>query len=104
MATDFHYYFEWDAPKAQANVRKHGIAFEQAATVFRDPLALSLYDEDHSQAEEDRWITLGQDEAGQLLVVIHTHETETATTARIRIISARPATKNEQRTYQETTR
>ena len=67
----FQYRFEWDPHKAVANRRKHGIGFEQAATVFRDPLAVSIYDEDHSENEE-RWITLGQAENGSLLVLVHT--------------------------------
>ena len=63
--------FEWDPDKASSNWRKHGISFERAATVFRDREALSLYDRAHSQGE-DRWITLGMDSQGQLLVVSHT--------------------------------
>jgi uncharacterized protein len=77
------------------NWRKHGVSFRLAATVFRDPLALSRYDFEHSQSEE-RWITLGQAETGQLAVVVHTFE-ELAAEARIRIISARYATARERR-------
>jgi uncharacterized DUF497 family protein len=98
----FQYRFEWDPNKAVANRRKHGIGFEQAATVFRDRLALSIYDEDHSD-DEDRWVTLGQAENGALLVVVHTWQETGATEAVIRIISARPATAHEQRDYEQTT-
>ena len=66
-----HLHFEWDAKKAASNLRKHGVSFEEAAEVFRDPLALSLFDENHSQSEE-RWITLGQAGDRKLVVVVHT--------------------------------
>ena len=73
MAERFVYRFAWDREKAVANRRKHGVTFVQAATVFRDPLALSLYDKEHSETEE-RWLTLGENESGVLLVVSHTFE------------------------------
>lgn len=98
MAFQFH--FEWDPNKAVENRRKHGIGFEQAATVFSDKLAASIYDEDHSE-DEDRWITLGQAENGPLLVVVHTYQETSESEAVIRIISARPATRNEQRNYEQ---
>lgn len=53
------YNFEWDPEKAKINVTKHGVTFEQAAAVFKDPMALSIYDEESSSSLEDRWITLG---------------------------------------------
>ena len=90
--------FEWDPQKAKQNVDKHGITFELASTVFRDPLALSLYDEDHS-ASEDRWITLGISSTGALLVVHHTYAQADAEMATIRIISSRKAIKKEQEHY-----
>ena len=90
----FQYQFEWDPTKARQNARKHGITFERAATVFLDAEALSLFDPEHSQ-DEERWITLGLDREGTLLVVCHTYGEETETNARIRIISARKATRNE---------
>lgn len=98
----FQYSFEWDPNKAVENRRKHGIGFEQAATVFRDKLAVSIYDEEHSE-DEDRWITLGQADNGALLVVIHTCQESSTTEAVIRIISARPATTHEQRNYEHNT-
>lgn len=96
----FHYRFAWDPNKAVANRRKHGIGFEQAATVFSDSLALSIYDQEHSE-DEERWITLGQSSTGILLVVTHTYQEYSETEAAIRIISARPATKHEQRDYEK---
>ena len=98
MAKPFQYQFEWDPTKAQQNLRDHGIAFERAAAVFLDPQALSEFDEEHSE-DEDRWLTLGFDRTGTLLVVCHTYREETAGRARIRLISVRKATKNEARQY-----
>lgn len=97
--SEFQYYFEWDPSKAAANLRKHGISFERAATIFQDSEALSLYDHAHSEAGEDRWITLGMDAHGQVLVVSHTWRETVEVAARCRIISARKATKNEARQY-----
>lgn len=99
MAKQFQYQFEWDPIKARRNVREHGIAFQRAATVFLDPEAMSAFDEEHSQ-EEDRWITLGLDRTGILLVICHTYHEETEVSARIRLISARKATKNEAKQYE----
>ncbi|HKU16689.1 MAG TPA: BrnT family toxin [Steroidobacteraceae bacterium] len=98
MTERFVYRLDWDISKAMVNWRKHGVSFEVAATVFRDPLALSRYDAEHSQSEE-RWITLGQTESGQLVVVVHTFE-ELRDEARIRIISARSASAHERRQYE----
>jgi uncharacterized DUF497 family protein len=93
----FRYQFEWDPTKARRNVRKHGIALERAATVFLDPAALSEFDAQHSEREE-RWVTMGVDMAGVVLVVCHTYH-EAAAGAMIRLISARKATKREARQY-----
>jgi len=71
MTTAFDYHFEWDATKATSNQRKHGVSFDLAATVFRDPLMISIPDEESSEFEE-RWITIGQAENSKLLLVIHT--------------------------------
>jgi uncharacterized DUF497 family protein len=95
----FQYQFEWDPAKARQNLKKHGISFERAATVFLDPVALSQFDLD-SRREEDRWITMGLDRAGALLVVCHTYRNETQEGATIRVISARKATKNETKQYE----
>lgn len=92
------YNFEWDPAKAKENLRKHKVSFERAANVVLDPYALSIEDEEHSE-EEDRWITLGMDKNGVLLVVIHTFREIDPDNYNIRIISARKATKREARQY-----
>lgn len=99
MAGRFQYEFEWDPIKAKQNLRKHRIAFERAATIFLDREALSEFDGVGSGGE-DRWITLGLDRSGTLLVVCHTYRNEGATSARIRLISARKATLNESQQYE----
>ncbi|MCC6588657.1 MAG: BrnT family toxin [Bryobacterales bacterium] len=92
--------FEWDPAKAHSNFIKHGVAFERAAQVFLDPLALTIADEEHSTTEA-RWITLGKDAQAQYLLVVHTHELVDATKARIRIISARKPTRSEILDYEQ---
>ena len=94
------YTFEWDPSKAKENLRKHGIGFERAAELFLDPLAISVVDAEHSVGEE-RWLTVGQDGAGSVLVVVHTFEESSAEECKIRIISARRATKREAKQYEE---
>jgi uncharacterized DUF497 family protein len=94
------YSFEWDAIKARQNIRKHTVSFERAATVFRDPNQISIYDQEHSE-DEDRWITLGLSQDGILLVVVHTFSQSSKSSASIRIISARRATRAEMRHYEE---
>jgi uncharacterized DUF497 family protein len=84
----------WDPAKALLNEQKHGVNFEEAATVFRDPLLLVQPDVEHSQVEE-RWIALGMSARQLLLVVIHTESDRT-----IRIISARRAELKERRQYE----
>ena len=95
-----NYDFEWDPIKARANRRKHGVAFEQATTVFRDPRAMSVFDDAHS-SKEDRWLTLGLSSGGGLLVVHHTFEEVSATLIRVRIVSSRKATRHESDQYGE---
>ena len=95
-----NYTFEWDPRKAYDNQDKHDVAFDEAATVFRDPKALSIFDPDHSETE-DRWITMGISEKGRLLIVIHTFREESVDAITIRIISSRKATKQETKTYGE---
>lgn len=95
------YNFEWDPRKNKRNNQKHGVGFEQAATVFRDPKAISIYDGEHSLKEEDRWITLGLSATGGMLVVHHTFEELDANTIRIRLFSSRKATKQEINQYLE---
>ncbi len=87
--------FVWDENKAEINLRKHGVSFQEASTVFDDYDALQIYDPDHSE-EEDRFILLGMSLALRILVVCHCYrESE----EQIRIISARKATRNETATY-----
>ncbi len=86
---------EWDPKKARANLRKHRVSFEEAATAMTDPMSATGIDPDHS-ITEDRYITFGISERGRLLVVAHTEEDET-----IRIISARLASKKERKIYEE---
>lgn len=87
--------FEWDSPKAAGNVRKHGVVFDEAATVFLDELAVSGADPDRSLGEA-RYITFGMSSLGRLLAVAHTYRS-----GRIRIISARRATRAERKIYEE---
>lgn len=89
------YNFEWDPAKAASNAAKHGVTFEQATEIFNDSMALTIYDEDNSSGDEDRWITLGQANGQCYLVVVHTFSNENSNSITIRIISARPATKYE---------
>lgn len=87
--------FEWDLRKAAANYRKHKVLFQEAATVFGDPLAITFEDPDHSM-DEKRYITFGLSQQKRLLVVSHTHRGD-----RTRIITARPMTRKEKRIYEE---
>ena len=87
--------FEWDEKKARANAAKHGVAFEEAATVFADTRSLTIPDPAHSQVE-DRFIILGVSEAGKLLVVVHTERGD-----HLRIISARRASRRERKDYEK---
>lgn len=90
-----NYSFEWDEQKAKSNQQKHGITFEDAQTVFRDPYAYIFYDEWHSH-EEEREIIIGHDFKNRLLLVCFTERTQ-----KIRIISSRLATKKERKDYEE---
>lgn len=87
--------FEWDARKAAANAKKHGVTFSEAATVFGDKLAITYDDPDHS-ADEHRSVTFAMSEEGRLLVVSHTDRGN-----KVRIISSRLMTKRERRIYEE---
>ncbi len=95
-----HYIFDWDPHKESINIRKHKVTFRQAATVFRDPRHLTIFDEEHSE-DEDRWVTLGIGEAGLLLVVVHTFEQLEEEKVSIRMISARKAKTAEIAQYKE---
>lgn len=87
--------FEWNPDKTAINLNKHGISFQEAATVFNDLLSVTFPDSDHSIGE-NRYVIIGMSSSGQLLVVSHTDRED-----RIRIISARTATRSEQRFYEE---
>ncbi len=87
--------FEWDARKDASNLRKHGVRFGEAVSIFADPNALTFFDVDHSETE-DRNRTYGLSLNGLVLVVVHTERGDT-----IRLISARKATRNEKSIYQE---
>jgi len=87
--------FEWDPQKAARNLQVHGVSFQDAASVFGDPLAGTIPDPAHS-TEEPRFITLGMTPAQRLIVVVHTDRAD-----RIRIISARQATRAEKKKYEE---
>jgi uncharacterized DUF497 family protein len=87
--------FEWDPRKAEANLRKHGISFSEAATVFGDHLSETAFDPAHS-SEEDRFLTVGRSIRRRLLIVAHVERGD-----RIRIISARELTRSERDAYEE---
>jgi uncharacterized DUF497 family protein len=86
--------FEWDDNKAESNVLKHGISFEEAVTVFADPYLLFTEDSEHSEGEQREW-AIGEVEDGSIVVVVFTMRGE-----RVRIISARKATKRECQQYE----
>jgi uncharacterized protein len=88
--------FEWDPAKAEANLKEHGVSFDEATTVFRDTLSITISDPDHSDSK-DRFIDIGMSYRMQLLVVSYTERQD-----KIRIISARRATRAERKSYEET--
>ena len=87
--------FEWDPEKASSNVQKHGVTFNEAATAFGDPLAITFADPDHSM-DENRYLTFGISRLDRLLVVSHTERR-----GRVRIINARLMTRQERRIYEQ---
>ena len=87
--------FEWDPAKARANLTKHGVAFEDAALVWDDPLHLVRFD--RFEAGEERWHALGMATGVVLILVVHTYPDED----RVRIVSARKATRTERRAYED---
>jgi len=92
--------FEWDANKAKANLRKHRISFEEARTLFSDPLMITFPDKYHSEKEE-RNISIGYSSRGRVLLVVHTERKENDETVIIRLISCRKATASERSIYEE---
>lgn len=87
--------FEWNQNKAELNLEKHDVSFQEAATVFNDPLSFTFPDPDHSIGES-RYVIIGISRFGQLLVVAHTERGE-----KVRIISARKATRQERKFYEQ---
>jgi uncharacterized DUF497 family protein len=93
-----HYDFEWNPDKAKKNIKKHKVSFDRATSVFRDPNAISIVDEGHSKKEE-RWLTMGLDSSGILLIVSHTFIVVDTLACKIRIISARKPENLEAKQY-----
>lgn len=89
--------FEWDRAKAESNIKKHGVTFEEAKSVFYDEFALQFYDDTNSLLEEDRFLMLGSSIESRVLLICHCERRDGQV---IRIISARKATKAEQKHYQ----
>ncbi len=89
--------FEWDEEKAKANLKKHKVSFDEAATVFTDPFPITIPDPDHSVVEQ-RYVDIGASDMGHVLVVVYTERG-----ANIRIISCRKATSSERKLYEEGT-
>ena len=87
--------YEWDQEKGTSNLEKHGVSFEEAATVFSDPLYVDFYDPDHS-VDEHRYLIMGQSTAGRLLIVSYTDRDDL-----VRLISAREVTASERKLYEE---
>lgn len=89
------YIFDWDPRKAARNFKLHRVTFEEASTLFADPLAITATDPDHSD-DEERFVDIGLSDHGRIIVVSYTERGDT-----IRLITARPATRRERRTYEE---
>ena len=88
--------FNWDPRKASANIKKHGVSFDEASTAFADPLSITVPDPDHS-TDETRFLLIGRSVRQRMLVVIHAERSESD----IRLISARLASRRERRIYEE---
>ncbi len=92
--------FEWDQPKARENLPKHKISFDEAKTIFNDPLLLTFRDEEHSD-DEERYISIGLSVDNQILLVVHTERELDKDVLIIRIISSRRGTASERKVYEE---
>ncbi|MCC6679557.1 MAG: BrnT family toxin [Phycisphaeraceae bacterium] len=90
--------FEWDDEKSRSNQARHGVSFTEAVTVFADPRALTIYDQDHSSEHEDRFKTIGLSEKTRVLLVVHCDRSQN-----IRLISARKANATEKKLYDSQT-
>jgi uncharacterized DUF497 family protein len=97
---DREFHFEWDEDKALANLRKHGVSFELARTIFSDPRLLTVADLEHSESEE-RWFSIACASNGTMLSVVYLWSEADPTMTKIRVISARKATQTEIRHYEE---
>lgn len=86
----------WDPEKALTNIRKHGIAFEDATTVLSDPLSVTVLDPRYEHSDEPRFVTIGETDSRRLIVLVHADRGET-----VRIISARKPTRSERKRYEE---
>lgn len=90
--------FEWDPLKAKENLRKHGVSFDEGATVLHDPLGITIYDPDHS-IHEDRFLTIGLSSGGRVIIVAHSDRSD-----RTRVINARELTRKERKAYENENR
>lgn len=90
--------FDWNPSKAASNLRKHGVSFEEAQSVFYDEFAIQFFDESHSSDNEERFLMLGMSSGAHLLLVCHCERDDGGV---VRIISARKATKNESSFYEQ---
>ena len=100
MSESTDYEFEWDDAKAESNLAKHGVDFTDAMSVLLDPLALTRFDDEHTD-DEERWVSLGRTANDQLVLVVHTFNATGPNTALVRLISARPATRQEREQYEQ---
>jgi uncharacterized protein len=100
MSESTDYEFEWDDAKAESNLAKHGVDFTDAMTVLLDPLALTRFDDEHSD-DEERLVSLGRAANEQLVLAVHTFNATGPNTALVRLISARPATRQEREQYEQ---
>ena len=90
--------FEWDAVKDKINIKKHGLAFFNVISIFMDPNIITVYDDEHSAMDEDRWISIGRTDHGVVCLVCHTYNLSDDFQT-VRIISARKADKDEEKQY-----
>lgn len=99
MSDGTDYEFEWEDAKAESNLAKHGVDFMDAMSVLLDSLAMTRFDDEHSD-DEERWVSVGRAGNDQLLLMVHTFSVTGPNTALVRLISARPATRREREQYE----
>ena len=100
MSEGTSYEFEWDDSKAESNLAKHGVDFVDAMGVLLDPLAMTRFDDEHSD-DEERWVSVGRAGNDQLLLVVHTFSATGPNTALVRLISERLAARREREQYEK---